>query len=511
MGISNKSEFFLNSEKEVFNKYLIPLIFLLLLIICFNFLANIFNSINSPFDPDEWQHLHIAWNVFNGKIIYKDFFEHHGCVYPFLNSAIFTIFNLKPDLQTISIIRDTNLIYSLLILFLTYAIAKEISGSFITSILSVTLLSCLIFYQDTTIQIRPDGLQNVFWLVGTLMIVKNINFERYFLSFGGGFFISLSVLTNSKALVGPASIILYFILLLAFKINNKKIIIKNCIYFIIGFCVPYIIISIYFILNHAFGNFLFFNYEFNVVAAFEYSSKHVKEYIKFFGKNETLFYLFSLIGIIYFIIAFKKGKSIIYRNNKHFFLLVITLVTCSGALIGLYSQFYLIFLPLLSIIVSILIINIFRYLENKNAAYKLGYTIIVLLLFIQILNSKINNTYFTSSKEIIQQKEQIDYMLTNTKRSEPILFIWCKWGGYVFNSDLQFFWFENENFKSYYKKICGYDVYGDSLIKKLREKNVKYIIGYQNKISSILSKNAYDYVMRNYRKCQNYDGLWIRI
>ncbi len=190
------------------------------LIICFNFSANIFNVINSPFDADEWQHLHIAWDVFNGKIIYKDFIEHHGCLYPFLNSAIFSIFNLKPDLYTVSIFRDTNLIYSLLILFLTYKIAKEISGDLILSVLSTALLSSLIFYQDTTTQIRPDGLQNVFWLIGVLLIIKNIDFNKLLPSFGGGVFISLSVLTNPKALIEPASVVLYFILIYYYKADE---------------------------------------------------------------------------------------------------------------------------------------------------------------------------------------------------------------------------------------------------------------------------------------------------
>ena len=245
MKIWSPSELFLDSSDKKIN-YNILIISSLVLIICFNFLANIFNVINSPLDKDEWQHLHIAWDIFNGKVIYKDFFEHHGCLYPFLNSAIFSIFNLKPDIETVSIFRDTNLIYSIIIILLTYKIAREISGDLILSILSAALLSCLIFFQDTTTQIRPDGLQNVFWLLGVLLLVKNIDFDKYLFSIGGGFFLSLSVLTNSKALVGPAAVLLYFVLLYIFEMNNKKILLKNFLTFLGGFFIPYIIIGTYF-------------------------------------------------------------------------------------------------------------------------------------------------------------------------------------------------------------------------------------------------------------------------
>ena len=191
--------------------------------------------------------------------------------------------------------------------------------------------------------------------------------------------------------------------------------------------------------------------------------------------------------------------------------MIITLVTSSGALVGLYSQFYLIFLPLLSIFGSILIIKISAYLKNKSSVYQVVYGFIVLLLFTQLLNSKIKNTFFVKSPKSTKQMEFLDYVLKNSKRSEPVLFLWCEWGGYVFNSDIQYFWFENEKFISYYKKIAGYDVFGNSLIDKLKGKNVKYIIAPEYRFSTVLSKRAHDYVLKNYKRSKKFDDLWIRI
>ena len=29
------------------------------------------------FDQDEFEHIHAAWNIFRGQVMYVDFFEHH--------------------------------------------------------------------------------------------------------------------------------------------------------------------------------------------------------------------------------------------------------------------------------------------------------------------------------------------------------------------------------------------------------------------------------------------------
>ena len=44
-----------------------------------------------PFDIDEFQHLHIAWNLREGRWPYRDFYEHHGLVLTLVNGAVLAL------------------------------------------------------------------------------------------------------------------------------------------------------------------------------------------------------------------------------------------------------------------------------------------------------------------------------------------------------------------------------------------------------------------------------------
>ena len=53
-------------------------------------------------------------------------------------------------------------------------------------------------------------------------------------------------------------------------------------------------------------------------------------------------------------------------------------------------------------------------------------------------------------------------------------------------------------------------MYGNSLIKKLKGKNVKYIIGSKQRISMVLSKSAFNYIKNNYKPSKEFEYLWIK-
>ncbi len=55
--------------------------------------------VNKPFNPDELQHLHIAWLIAQGKIVYRDFWEHHGPLYSLFNGALIHLFNAEPTVR----------------------------------------------------------------------------------------------------------------------------------------------------------------------------------------------------------------------------------------------------------------------------------------------------------------------------------------------------------------------------------------------------------------------------
>lgn len=483
----------------------------LFLIIIFSQITNIFQVINSPFDADEFQHLHIMWNIFNGKIIYKDFFEHHGPIYPFLNSLIFELFHLKPGLEVMYIFRFVSLIYSFAFLFLVYRLAKEFLNSTLGAVLSVAFFAILIVPHETLTQIRPDGIQNIFWLLAVLFLVINIDFKKQYYSFLCGLFLGLSVLTDAKAVICPAAIICYLVLIRLLNLSDKRIALKNIILIFSGFLFTYLIVVTYFIIHHAVGQFFFCNYEFNVIAALKYHSRNLGDYIRLFVYHQTSFVIVVLLGFFFFIIFLMKNKEETLQNKKYLLLFTISIITSLSAITGLYEQLYLVFLPFLSVVASFGVIQLYKYWKVSIGVKKLAAVTILVFTFAQLVFANKEDTDFHKTKKLIYQETLANYVLENSKRSEPVFFVWNGGGGYVFNYDLQYYWFENEKFRFYYKKIVGYNVYGEHLIKKLEGEKVKYIVGEKNHIREVLSQNAYNYVMKNYKRSKKLKTLWIRV
>jgi len=63
-------------KKGILSAIIVALIFFL-----FGF--RVFLSVEHRFDPDEFEHIHAAWCIKQGQIIYKDFFEHHPPLFYF--------------------------------------------------------------------------------------------------------------------------------------------------------------------------------------------------------------------------------------------------------------------------------------------------------------------------------------------------------------------------------------------------------------------------------------------
>ena len=73
----NNNETAMNIRRAAFPLAMLTLLFLASL--CFGWL-----SIVRTFDPDEFQHLQFAWLIGQGIVPYRDIFEHHTPLYPYL-------------------------------------------------------------------------------------------------------------------------------------------------------------------------------------------------------------------------------------------------------------------------------------------------------------------------------------------------------------------------------------------------------------------------------------------
>jgi hypothetical protein len=316
-------------------------------------------------------------------------------------------------------------------------------------------------------------------------------------------------MTNSKAAVGVALVFLYLFISWLISRTNKKEIVVNGLLILSGIAVVFTIIAFYFYINNSFNEFFFYNYEFNLIALMEYHSRNLKEYAGVLIKSQTVFVLAGIVALLGFIISLKSWKQL-NNNPSKLFIFIITIVTSSTIFLGLYKQQYLLFLPL----VSVVIINFINMLLNKADENKINILIpsaVIILLFGNLLYASISETPFVQKEEQKQQNKLTQFILDNSERTEPVFFLWNNCGGYMFNEDVQYYWLENEGFRTLFNRIVRYEVFGDSLINNLQRKNVRYLITPQKHLKMVLSEDAFNYVLRNFNNENEFNGcLWIR-
>jgi hypothetical protein len=124
--------------------------------LCAGLLAYLFLRVallwDRVFDTDEFEHLHAAWCTVNHQVIYKDFFEHHGPLFPLLLSPLFLCFQNPITIM----LAGRTLIMAMWVAFpiLQWRLAKD--DSLLIRGASVLFLLSFTTFADKSLEIRPD-------------------------------------------------------------------------------------------------------------------------------------------------------------------------------------------------------------------------------------------------------------------------------------------------------------------------------------------------------------------
>ncbi len=285
------------------NRDILEKVFLfLVLVVCLT--ACLFLVFFMEFDYDEFQHLHITWNVKNGKILYKDFFEHHGPVFPLFNGLVYNQFDLERSIGTMFFFKAVSMFYIVIILYLTYLIGRLFLGSSIGGLYSAIILSSLSFFQQKGTEVRPDVLQTVFWLLGTYLILSDLKLGDKRKLFLAGLSYGMVILSTSKGAIGPFSVFVFLLLIGLFKKLDAKEIFYGSLVILAGISSVFAFFSVYFLLNNAFTEFFYYNFIFNIIVIFyHHSNTNFSELSGFLIESHFYFILSSFTGIV--IIGYK--------------------------------------------------------------------------------------------------------------------------------------------------------------------------------------------------------------
>lgn len=190
------------------------------------------------FDPDEFAHIHWSFLIAKGSLPYKDFFL---IIPPVFHFFLLPVFLLKES--TITLISARIYIFFLYLanILILFQIFKSVTKNVLSSLLAVTIFAAFPMTLDKTIDIRPDMLMTLFFL-----ICLYLSFIRKASPFVVGFFYGLSFLTFSKIIFAAPA--LFYITYL----NRKTKVLPHAFSLLYGALMPTALFFLYIIANGIF-------------------------------------------------------------------------------------------------------------------------------------------------------------------------------------------------------------------------------------------------------------------
>jgi len=119
-------------------------------------------------DPDESQHLHVAWLIGQGRVPYADFWEHHMPVLPLMLAPVTRWFADQPDVYFVA--RTIMAVTAAATFYLVYVLGGRVGPG--GGIAAVALAAVQVRFLQHVIQERPDAPALLTWLFTLLMLVR---------------------------------------------------------------------------------------------------------------------------------------------------------------------------------------------------------------------------------------------------------------------------------------------------------------------------------------------------
>jgi 4-amino-4-deoxy-L-arabinose transferase-like glycosyltransferase len=124
--------------------------------------------LNRMIDPDESQHLHVAWRVAQGQVPYRDFWEHHLPLFHYLVAPLTRALFDRPEIYFAA--RALMVLASAGAVVVTWRIARRLSAG--GAAWAVVVLLALPQFAETSTEARPDVPALLAHLLGLLALVR---------------------------------------------------------------------------------------------------------------------------------------------------------------------------------------------------------------------------------------------------------------------------------------------------------------------------------------------------
>jgi hypothetical protein len=124
--------------------------------------------LNRRIDPDESQHLHVAWLITQGQVPYRDFWEHHLPFFHYAMAPLTLWLAERPSVYFAA--RCVMVVLAALAVWLTWRLARQLSAD--GAMWAAVILVFLPQFAETSTETRPDVPALVAHLASLLALVR---------------------------------------------------------------------------------------------------------------------------------------------------------------------------------------------------------------------------------------------------------------------------------------------------------------------------------------------------
>lgn len=348
----------------------------------------------SPIDPDELSHLHCAWSVSKGMLIYRDFFENHTPWFYFLVAPLFSFFSVETNISdAFSFFFGARYLMwlaagaSLVLTFRIGILWRNAPVAWVGTI----FLSLTTVFLGKTIEIRPDVPALAFFLACLITVIGAMRSEgsglgvRSRFALSGAFLGAALMFLPKILLVGPG-----FALAMLWYVcdprgrRNFGDRLRDVIWQSIGFAVPLGLTMGYFASRGALQEFIWFNLLLNLTYGATTSMSPLP-LLKFLLRESPFLVVLGLIGFARGF--FEMFGSVNFRRGDYVLVLSALSLFAGLFLTPLpYHQYYVMFLPLLALFAATSLVQLAEFFvaalgrrgERGNFSARLGTTLTLL-------------------------------------------------------------------------------------------------------------------------------------
>jgi hypothetical protein len=416
-------------------------------------------SVHRWFDHDEFEHVHSTWYVAHGYVPYSDFFQLHHPLLWYSMAPLLTA--LGYSARSVVVLRVVMFGLTMGIASLTYLIARAVTSSRKTGLLSVALLLSMVMFVEKSVEIRPDVPQVLLGLVSVYFLVRFMDTKDNRDMVFAGLSAAISFLFLQKSVW----LLLAYAAMFCYGLLRRRTTVRSVLCFAVPFSIPIVLFCGWLLISGSFDDYVLTNWMLHLhwiqrFSPFGYLRNS-------FVTQNALFWMLSAVSAGFVLLSRKTDERLKVVTFIGTVLLFSVLLARAPS-----RQYYLFPIPLLSISAG----SFTERLFDRFRLTELHKVLVVILILAQPVLSLAPEA--TRARRRDGQLGRVDYVLRHTAESDLVYD-----GNIQFNlyrHDVHYFWFciaQNQGLGTY-NKVTN-DSYGDyDLCELIASQQPKFISDY---------------------------------